>query len=793
MAAMDGQQAMRENEFSPVVEGNLVHTGGETHVLNFDTNVLSLDNVRVPTEMTDGAENEIVESEDEEDEDIELSPGGILDEETIGRNLSNLGRSADGSQQVFLHVQIAGFSLKDITALSNFVHLQKVELPYNELTDLSPLSSLQYMLILDVSHNKLTKLLDFTPPKNLKEANFGYNEIEEMADLSAYHYLTVLNLDHNKISKITGLEKCTRLQDLSLAHNKVERIHGLENLPLQSLNLCHNHIKKIENLETLRLLRSINLAGNNIRSLAGLEDHPLLENVDLEDNEVIDISEMKYIKESQMLRQVNLLRNPIQELPDYRLSILFRMPSLTELDRHRVEVEEKVAAVNMFNPPAEIVAARDHIMHVVYSFLQPSRILDNTLPSMETPYPMLVLVGPQGSGKKDLALKLVEEFSDYFGYCVTHTTRKPHKEETPGRDYHFVDLEKFEFDIRWGQFIQTHQYHGHWYGLQMQSIEDIAREGLACVVHMELEGVLTLKNTYFEPRYVLIMPLSPECHEKRLRERALYTESQIEDNLERAEMYQDYNRDHPGFFDMMINSDDIEESYKHLRRLVMDYLGISIPSFESEAGDIMETKDTENAPTGTQLGTRTWSRPSIPDSMSQQYTRGKTTQSPSLSGRGILEAMSLKRRHSAAKASVAGYIPPLFEQITSQYPKTAPQTVDNQVGLDVVTVTEDMNRSQSAPVNNKPPQSDEDTSSDDESDSSLSMSSARKFARSPDGSVHNGKDPHLPTETMNPMELSNPRPPSVPRPTSQGQGRPGSDRHKVLPPINQKGAYMPEL
>lgn len=128
-----------------------------------------------------------------------------------------------------------------------------------------------------------------------------------------------------------------------------------------------------------------------------------------------------------------------------------------------------------------------------------------------------------------------------------------------------------------------------------------------------------------------------------------------------------------------------------------------------------------------------------------------------------------------------------------RYPKTAPQTVDNQVGLDVVTITEDMNRSQSAPVNNKPPQSDEDTSSDDESDSSLSMSSARKFARSPDGSIHNGKDPHLPTETMNPMELSNPRPPSVPRPTSQGQGRPGLDRHKVLPPINQKGAYIPEL
>lgn len=63
------------------------------------------------------------------------------------------------------------------------------------ISDLAPISSLQYMLILDVSHNKLTKLLDFTPPKNLREANFGYNEIEEMTDLSAYHYISSLNLD----------------------------------------------------------------------------------------------------------------------------------------------------------------------------------------------------------------------------------------------------------------------------------------------------------------------------------------------------------------------------------------------------------------------------------------------------------------------------------------------------------------------------------------------------------------------------------------------------------------------
>lgn len=38
-----------------------------------------------------------------------------------------------------------------------------------------------------------------------------------------------------------------------------------------------------------------------------------------------------------------------------------------------------------------------------------------------------------------------------------------------------------------GQFVQTMQYGGHWYGLSRESIEHVAREGLACCVHMELE------------------------------------------------------------------------------------------------------------------------------------------------------------------------------------------------------------------------------------------------------------------------------------------------------------------
>lgn len=728
-----------------------------------------------------------------------MSPGGILDEETVGRGLSNLGRSADGTQQVYLNATIPGFSLKDISVIAGYVHLQKVELPYNEITDLSPLGNLPYLLILDVSHNKINRLLDFPPPKNLKEVDLSFNEIEEMADLSTHHYLMKLNLDNNAIKEIKGLENCKRLKNLSLAHNKIEKIQSLDHLPIQFLNLCHNQIKKIENIESLKQLKHINLSGNKVRSLKGLQEHDLLETIDIEDNEVIDISEIKYVKELDMLRKLNLLRNPIQELPDYRLSILYRIQRLTELDRHKVEVEEKVAAVNMFNPSAEVIAARDHIMHVVYSFLQPSRVLDSTLPSIETPYPMLVLVGPQGSGKKDLAMKLVDEFSDYFGYGIPHTTRRPYPEEESGKDYHFVTLEKFEMDIKMGEFIQTYQYHGNWYGLQQESIECVAREGLATVIHMEIEGMLTLRNTHFQPRYVLILPLNKDIHEKRLRDRGIYTENQIEYTLIRSDMYEDYNREHPGYFDMVINSDDIQEAYRQLRRLIMDFLGLSLTSAETTSyGDI--GRETTEANQTIQMGSRSFSKPSIADSSNvpQSYARQKTTQSPVLSGRGILEEMSLKRRHSAARDAVAGYVPPLFEQIATQYPRTVPQTVEGQMGLG----EGDQSRSYSAPIQ-KPVHagSDEDSSDDERSESTLSVVSAGDMnANSPEGSIRD-KDLTLPTETLNPLdfmedkenqrsEMQEARPPSAPRPLSQG--RPGSDRHKVLPPISPKEGYLPE-
>lgn len=635
------------NEMPPRADSEAQHTESRT-AMESETN---------GQQVNPAKDTSLQEEEPEDQETNEF-------EEMIADGLSQLGRSADGTLQVYLHLFLPGCGLTDITCLQEYIHLQNVVLSHNSLTDLSPLGCMPYLVFLDVSHNQLTTVLDFKPPLGLRDVIMSHNKIEVLPDLSAHHCLTRLTLDYNSISEIQGLSSCHRLTHLSLMNNNISRIANLDNLPLKSLDLSNNNIKKIENLETLKYLEKINLSRNSIRSMKGLQNHNLLQEIDLEENQVIDIAEVRYIRELNLLRNLNLLGNPIQGMPDYRLSLLFRIQTLTELDRSKVSLEEKVASVNMFNPPPEVIAARDHMFHVTKSLLQPTRIHDSTLPSVDTPYPMLILCGPPGSGKRYLARRLCQEFPDFFGFGVCHTTRMPRKEENL-EDYCFVTQEQFEQGVVMGKFLQTCQLAGNWYGVTREAVESVAREGLAAVFYMDLEGVLSFKNTYFEPRYVLVLPVSREIHEARLRERGDYPEPLLLQSLERATLCLEHNRKNPGFFDMAINSEDLSDAYKRLKLLVMEYLGMSPPStvqseLFSESMTSVETSQTEDtvnhgAKSGTSqttsvtvnMAARTWSRRSDSSTIPPKGVKLIKQKTP-------VEILSLERRQTQIKAAVAG-------------------------------------------------------------------------------------------------------------------------------------------
>ncbi|XP_029351560.1 leucine-rich repeat and guanylate kinase domain-containing protein [Echeneis naucrates] len=615
---------------------------------------------------------------------------GVLSAELLSSSITHLGRCGSGLQHTYHHLSLPSHNLSDISVLCNYVHLQKLELPHNKIKDLSCVSHMPYLAILDASHNEISNFFGFQPPKNLKEVNFSHNCMTKMKDLSAFSSLKKLDLDYNSFTEIIGLEQCCQLTHLSLANNRISRISGLDNLSLTHLCLRGNQLERIEGLENLRRLQVLDLSLNHITTLSGLQMLHLLGSINLEKNLITEITECKHIHDLLLLRDLNLLGNPFQEHQDYRLSVVFLLQHLTTLDQKKVTAEEKVSSVNKYDPPMDVVAARNHMTHLMYQLMQPQVLYDSsTLPSADSPYPMLVLTGPQGCGKRELAHRLCQELSEYFAYGICHTTRHPYFGEENGVDYHFVSEEDFQNMIYTGKFIQTMQYAGHSYGLTRDTIEDVAREGLACCVHMELEGVFSLKNSYFEPRYILLIPTQVKKYTGHLKSRDLYTKAQIDMAVSRIDLYADTNRQRPGFFDNIIPCDDWEEAYQSLRQVLKEYLLLedqeveknnrAIPdnTFEASSHEPVEKPPSPQLRSGSEtLSSHSAIALDLSDPAYRNYfTKIQAELSPPKS---TAELASIRRREQLVMEAIVGRSPRVYSELFKSSPQRAPSSQQNQ-------------------------------------------------------------------------------------------------------------------
>ncbi|XP_072327219.1 leucine-rich repeat and guanylate kinase domain-containing protein isoform X2 [Scyliorhinus torazame] len=544
--------------------------------------------------LSSSQSSNLEECQSPEEEEMQEEFDGILTEKGLVKGLSNLSRTAAGSELAYCRLSLPNYELHDITILYNYTHLQRLELPHNHITDLRCVGRMPYLLQLDASHNQLSSLADLKLPQNIKRGN--------------------------KITNVTGLAQMGRLHKLDLSDNRIESLNGMEN-------------------------------------------HDLLETINLEKNQIRELNEIKHMQNLPLLRVLNLLWNPIQEHPDYLFWTLFMVQKLTELDYKKVKATDKVLAINKYNPPAEVVAASDHMTHIMYGFQQHQKIYDSTLPNLDIPYPMLVLVGPQACGKRELAHMLCQEFSDYFGYCICHTSRSPYFGEEDGCDYHFVTEQTFQEMIQLGKFIETIKYNGNYFGLSREALEAVAREGLACCIHMELEGVRSLKKTYLEPRYILLIPMKTEEHQRRLHLRGLYTKSQIDFATSRVESYISMNQDYPGYFDAVISSDNLMHAYLQLSQLLREYLSLSNQASNDIdrviKGDKWQASDLPKS-TPTESNHSNWSKSSPSNGLSVGFLDSSTRnyssriQARLSAEKTHLEQCSIERRQKMAREAVKG-------------------------------------------------------------------------------------------------------------------------------------------
>lgn len=58
--------------------------------------------------------------------------------------------------------------------------------------------------------------------------------------------------------------------------------------------------------------------------------------------QIIDIGEVQKLQHIPSLRCLNLQRNPIEQIPDQRLAVIFAIPQLAILDMEEITLKEQV-------------------------------------------------------------------------------------------------------------------------------------------------------------------------------------------------------------------------------------------------------------------------------------------------------------------------------------------------------------------------------------------------------------------------------------------------------------------
>jgi len=177
---------------------------------------------------------------------------------------------------------------------------------------------------------------------------------------------------------------------------------------------------------------------------------------------------------------------------------------------------------------------------------------------------MFVLSSPSGAGKSTIAGKLLAAESD-LKVSVSYTTRPMRPGEVDGRDYHFVDLERFRSMVDENEFLEWAHVFDHRYGTPKTDVFHMLGEGQDILFDIDWQGAQQLHQLAGgDVVRVFILPPSMAELRQRLERRATDSQGVIDARMARAAN----EVSHWDGYDYVLVNDDVEQCFQHVRTIL---------------------------------------------------------------------------------------------------------------------------------------------------------------------------------------------------------------------------------
>lgn len=177
---------------------------------------------------------------------------------------------------------------------------------------------------------------------------------------------------------------------------------------------------------------------------------------------------------------------------------------------------------------------------------------------------LIVVSGPSGAGKSTVVFKAMAGRDDCC-FSTSVTTRAPRPGEMDGREYFFIDRERFDEMVERDELLEHAVYVNNCYGTPRKYVEDKLSAGMNVILDIEVQGARQIAAKVPDAVKIFVVPPSLQELERRLVNRGTDTPEAIAGRLERAR--QEYCE--AGIYDYIIVNDDPDVAAGELNAIIL--------------------------------------------------------------------------------------------------------------------------------------------------------------------------------------------------------------------------------
>ena len=185
---------------------------------------------------------------------------------------------------------------------------------------------------------------------------------------------------------------------------------------------------------------------------------------------------------------------------------------------------------------------------------------------------LIVLSAPSGTGKTSVCKELLNR-NKKWKFSISATTRDLRDGEKDGVDYIQMSNEKFEHNVKFGDFLEWEWVHGNKYGTPVGPLEDALDSGSVMLFDIDVKGGLTIMDEYPDETIGIFieppgddLPEQLEILEERLTNRGNDPSKLIKQRLKRFPVEIEFKDD----FHYHFINEDLKETVIEIEKVIKE-------------------------------------------------------------------------------------------------------------------------------------------------------------------------------------------------------------------------------